>query len=100
MSIIFGRKKMALLLFTFLSSLLGSGIKATSFAGASLGLSMLRDDGGKELKRHYLALEKLQRTRDEWNEDRMKRLDFINYVKKNEARAYINNVDEAMLKYY
>ena len=32
----------------------------------------------------------------------MKRLDFINKIlrEKNEARAYINNVDEAMLEYY
>ena len=32
----------------------------------------------------------------------MKRLDFINKKlrEKNEARAYINNVDEAMLEYY
>ena len=32
----------------------------------------------------------------------MKRLDFINkrMLEKNEARAYINNVDEAMLEYY
>ena len=32
----------------------------------------------------------------------MKRLDFINkrLREKNEARAYINNVDEAMLDYY
>ena len=69
---------MASLLFTLLSSLLGAGINATAFAGASLGLSMLWDDGGKECQRHDLALEKLQRARDEWNEDRIKRLDFIN----------------------
>ena len=32
----------------------------------------------------------------------MKRLDFINkrLCEKNESRAYINNVDEAMLEYY
>ena len=32
----------------------------------------------------------------------MKRFDFINkrLCEKNEARAYINNVDEAMLEYY
>ena len=78
MLIIFGRKQMASLLFTLLSSLLGAGINATAFAGASLGFSMLRDDGGKERKRHDLAEEKLQRTRGKWNEDRMKRLDFIN----------------------
>ena len=37
-----------------------------------------------------------------WNENRMKRLDFINKRprEKNEARAYIKNVDEAMLEYY
>ena len=63
---------------------------------------MLRDDGGKECKRHDLAEEQLQRARDKWNEDRMKQLDFINkrLHEKNEARAYINNVDEAMLEYY
>ena len=34
--------------------------------------------------------------------DRMKWLDFINkrLREKNEARVYINNVDEAMLEYY
>ena len=41
---------MASLLFVLLSSLLGAGINATAFAGASLGFSMLRDDGGKERK--------------------------------------------------
>ena len=93
---------MASLLFTLLSSLLGPGINATAFAGASLGLTMLRDDGGKERKRHDLALKKLQRARDEWNEDRMKRLDFINkrLREKNEPKVYIKNVDEAMLVYY
>ena len=45
----------------------------------------------------------LHRTREEWNEDRMKRLDFINKrlrEKKYKARAYINNVDEEMVEYY
>ena len=63
---------------------------------------MLRNDGAKERKRHDLAEEKLQKTGDKWNEDRMKRLDFINkrLREKNEARAYINNTDETMLEYY
>ena len=44
----------------------------------------------------------LKSFRDKWSEDRMKWLDFINkrLREKNEARAYINNVDEAMLEYY
>ena len=56
---------MASLLFTIFSGILGTRVNATAFAGASLGFSMLRNDGGKERKRHDLALEKLQRTRDE-----------------------------------
>ena len=55
-----------------------------------------------ERKRHDLALEKLQRVWDEWSKDQVKGLDFINkrLREKNEARTYINNVDEAMLEYY
>ena len=58
--------------------------------------------GEKECKRHDLALKKLQRARNEWNVDRMKRLDFMNkrLCEKNEARANINNFDEAMFEYY
>ena len=66
------------LLFTVLSTLLGAGFNALAFGGVSLGFSMLRDNGGKERKRRDLAEEKLQRARDKWNEDQMKRLDFIN----------------------
>ena len=41
-------------------------------------------------------------TRYRWNRDRMKRLDLINkrLRERNEARAYINNLDKAMLEYY
>ena len=54
-----------------------------------------------ERKCHNSAIEKLQKIRDKWNEDRMKRLDFINkrLRQKNEAREGINNLDEAMLEY-
>ena len=63
---------------------------------------MLTGHGEKERKRHDLALGKLQRARDKWNEDRMKRLQFIDkrLREKNNAKAYINNIDEAMLEYY
>ena len=64
--------------------------------------SRFTDHVEKERIIHDLVHEKLQRARDEWNEDRMKRLDFINkrLREKNEARAYVNNVDESMLEYY
>ena len=89
---------MASLLFT----VGGAVVNALAFSGTYFVFSMLTDHGAEERKRHDLALEKLQRTRDEWNTDRMKRLDFINRSlrEKNEAKAYINNVDEVMLEYY
>ena len=93
---------MASLLFTLASTLFGAEINAAAFAGASAGFSMLRNDGGKERRRHDLEEEQFQRARDKWNENRMKRLDFINkrLREQNKARAYINNVDDAMLEYY
>ena len=72
------------------------------FTIGSFVFRRLADHGTEERKRHDLALEKLQRARDEWNKDRMKRLNFMNkrLREKNEARTYINNVDEAMFEYY
>ena len=65
---------MASLLFT----VVGAGVNALAFSGTNFLFSRLTDHGEEERKRHDLALEKLQRARDEWNKDRMKRLDFIN----------------------
>ena len=81
----------------------GTVVNALAFSGTNFVFSRFTDHGEEERKRHDLALEKLQRARDEWNKDRMKRLDFVNMKRlreKNEARVYINNVDEAMLEYY
>ena len=60
------------------------------------------DHGDGERKRHDLALEMLQRTRDEWNKHQTKRLDFINKRLRvqNRAWTYINNADEEMLEHY
>ena len=89
---------MASVLFT----ISGAVVNALAFSSTNFVFSRLTDHGAEERKRHDLALEKLQRARDEWNRDRTKRLDFINkrLREKNEARTYINNVDEAMLEYY
>ena len=80
----------------------GAVVNALVFSSTNFVFSRLKGHGEEEQKRHDLALEKLQRARDEWNKNRMKRLDFINkrLREKNEARAYINNADEAMLEYY
>ena len=89
---------MASLLFT----VSGAMVNELAFSGTNFVFSRLTDHGEEERKRHDLALKKLERARNEWNKDRKKRLDFINkrLHEKNEARAYINNVDEAMLEYY
>ena len=66
------------LLFTILSGILSSVFSATAFGGANLAFSILTDHGVEERKRHDLALKKLQRASEKWNEVRMKQLDFIN----------------------
>ena len=59
-------------------------------------------DGEEECKCHDLAEEKVQEARDEWYEDKIKRLDFINkkLCQKNDAKAYIDHADEAIYEYY
>ena len=87
---------MASLLFT----VGGAVVNALAFSGTNFFFSSLTDHGADERKRHDLALEKLQREREECNRDRMKRLDFINKMlrEENEAKIYINNVDDAMIE--
>ena len=80
----------------------GAVVNALAFSGTNLVFSRLTDHGAEERKRHDLALKKLQRVRDEWNRDRMKRLDTMNkrLREKNEKRTYMNNLHEATLEYY
>ena len=89
---------MASLLFTVGGAL----VNALAFSGSNFAFNRLTDHGAEESKRHDLTLERLQKSRDQWNEDRMKQLDFINkrLLEANVEKAYINNVDEAMLEYY
>ena len=77
-------------------------VSALAFSGTNFVFSRLTDHGAEECKRHGLSEERLQRARGKRHEDRIKRLHFINkrLREKNEAKAYINNVDEAMLEYY
>ena len=89
---------MASLLFT----IGGAAGSAVAFSGTNFVFSRFTDYGEEEWKRHDLAEEQFQKARNKWNEDWMKRLDFINkrLREKNEARVYINNIDEAILQYY
>ena len=87
---------------SLLFTISGAVVNASAFSSTNLVFVRLTDHDEKERKRHDLALERLQRARDEWNKDQMKGLDFINKRprEKNEARVDINNVDEAVLEYY
>ena len=64
-------------------------VNALAFSSTNCLFSGLMYHGKKERRRHDLGLEKPQRARDKWNEDRMKRLDFMNkrLREKNEAGA-------------
>ena len=79
-----------------------AAINALAFSGTNYIFSTFSDHGEAERKRHYIALEDLQRDRDKWNQDLMERLDFINkrLRDKKEARDYIQNLYSAMLEYY
>ena len=67
----------------------GAAVNALAFSGTNFVFSRLTDHGAAERKRHDLVLENLQKARDRWNEDRMKRLDLFNKIlrERNEARA-------------
>ena len=66
------------LLFTIPSGILSSVFSATAFGGTNNAFSTITNHGANECKRHDLSEKKLQTARDKWNEDRMKKLDFIN----------------------
>ena len=89
-----------------MASLLAIGasaaVNALAFSGTNYLFSKFSSHGEAERKRHDIALEDLQRDRDKWNQERLKRLDFINkrLRDKKEATDYIGNLDSAMLEYY
>ena len=53
-------------------------VNASAFSGTNFVFSRLTGHGAEEPKRQDIALERLQRAKDEWNKDRIKRLDFMN----------------------
>ena len=49
----------------------GAVVNALAFSGTNFVFNRLTDHGEEERKRHDLALEKLQRARNQCNEDRI-----------------------------
>ena len=64
--------------------------------------SKLSDHGKAERKRHDLAMENFQKDRDEWNKERLKRLDFINKRLRDQqhAKQAITDLEDGMREYY
>ena len=56
----------------------GTVVNALVFSGTNFVFNRLTDHGEEECRRYDITLERLQKARGGWNEDRMKRLDFIN----------------------
>ena len=61
----------------------GAITNALAFTGSSFFFNMISGDA--ERKRHDLALKKLQRDRDEWNQKRLQQLDYVNQKLREEA---------------
>ena len=80
----------------------GAAINALAFSGSNYLFSKLSDYGEAERKRHDLAMEDFQKARDEWNKERVKRLDFINkrLREQQDARQTISNLEDGNREYY
>ena len=79
----------------------GAAINALAFSGTNYLFSAFSDHGLAERKRHNLALEKLTKAREKYNEERLNHLDFINQRirEKQQGREYIQDLDAAMSEY-
>ena len=78
----------------------GAMVNALAFSGSSFLFSQM--SSSEERKRHNLAIEKLQHDRDEWNEARLKRIDYINkkMAEQGHAQRTFQSVNQAMQEYY
>ena len=84
--------------------LMGAGalINAISFSATNYLFNKLSSHSDEERKRHDLAVEKLQKARDEWAKQRQKKIDLYNQALRdqNSAQQMINDVDEAGQAYF
>ena len=65
----------------------GALINALAFSGTNAAFSLLGDHGGTERKRHDIAVEKLNKAREDWSRERQQRLDLINKTLSDQRHA-------------
>ena len=89
------------------SIVIGAALNAGLFIGGSYLAKALDDDGSaedlaEERERRAKAIEHTREAQAEYAREHQERLDFINnrLRQENEARRYINDMDEAMKRYY
>jgi hypothetical protein len=89
---------------TAIAMMIGSAVvNALAFTGGNYLFSTLgdRENGETERLRHDKAVEDLQKATENFNEKRMKTLDFVNreLQAKRQAESDFNDVDEALRLY-
>ena len=79
----------------------GALINALAFSGTNAAFSMLRDHGSTERKRHDIAIEQLNKAREDWSRDRQERLDLINKTLSDQrhAKQTFSDLSVAMREY-
>jgi len=80
----------------------GAIVNAVAFSGSNYIFHKLdKSKADVEKKRHDLAIEKLNDDTEKWNEDRRRKLDFINQelMKRNIAARDLSHMDDAMTLY-
>lgn len=80
----------------------GAIVNGLAFTGSSYLFHALdKPNADKERKRHDLAIEQLNRETELWNEERKRKLDFINEElnKRNIAARDLGHMDDAMTLY-
>ena len=81
----------------------GALANALAFTGSSYLLSKLSKDSIEaERKRHYLAIEQLQKAQIEWAQERQQRIDFINKQLRLERASdtKFTELNDAMKEYH
>ena len=80
----------------------GAIVNGLAFTGSSYMFHAFdKPNADKERKRHDLAIEQLNRDTELWNEERKRKLDFINeeLMKRNIAARDLSHMDDAMKLY-
>ena len=80
----------------------GALINALAFSGTNAAFSLLGDHGGTERKRHDIAMEQLNKAREDWSRDRQERLDLINktFSDQKHAERTFGDLGIAMQEYH